>query len=118
MQGQLASLDSVETIRSVVCKFPPQVQESWNRKVLGIKETKLCESDFSDLVDFADYQSQLVNNPEYSRDAFSEIKDRSSANPRERNFLIGGTEQKKASGCYLCSSNHLLDSCGTFAEMT
>ena len=118
MQGQLASLDSVETIRSVVCKFPPQVQESWNRKVLGIKETKLRESDFSDLVDFADYQSQLVNNPEYSRDAFSEIKDRSSANPRVRNFLIGGTEQKKASGCYLCSSNHLLDSCGTFAEMT
>ena len=118
MQGQLASLDSVETIRSVVCKFPPQVQESWNRKVLGIKETKLRESDFSDLVDFADYQSQLVNNPEYSRDAFSEIKDRSSANPRVRNFLIGGTEQKKASGWYLCSSNHLLDSCGTFAEMT
>ena len=109
-QGQLCVLDSVDSIRSVVGKFPSQVQESWNRKSLNIKTKQCRESDFSDLVKFVEEQNRLVNNPEYSREAFFETK---TGVAKVKSFLVGHPKAH----CYFCDSNHPLEICQDFAQL-
>ena len=141
--GHLNSLNSVENIRSVVIKFNSQTQEAWNRMSLSIKTKQKRVATFDDLVEFVCTQSQLVNNPEYSKDAFVGAKDKRSSNPPFKSFYAqcdeterdgdeGSVEDEAVDNvkcqavsvsvskevCPLCQGDHILENCATLKVLT
>ena len=111
-RGKLASLDSFETIRTIIAKFNSYIQSSWNRVSHKIMERENRDVDFDDLVTFIKEQSSLVNNPNFSSDALSDGRERKTTTS-----LRACTTQIDSSGnneghnsCYCCqSTSHKID---------
>ena len=122
--GRLHYLDSVECIRLIVAKFGTSIQEQWNKRSLHIYQRSGVSSSFSHLIEFVSEQLKLASNSEYSRDAFSEIKERRSFQPFGHSNLkafvssvdgnSGGTETK----CTFCSADHTIDKCPSFGDVS
>ena len=111
----LSSLDSVEMIRSVLSKYPTPVQEAWNKKVLGIRQNHGRQCNFLDIVEFAEHQSMMMTNPEFSREAFDSSRDKNPA--KARAFVVSKPDSPSAEICSLCNSEHQLQSCDQFSLM-
>ena len=79
----------------IISKFPVYVQDAWNKKVMA----KKCKYDalvqFSDLLQFVEMQSKLLNNPFYSRDAINDTKEKRTSFGALKNFGIGFSEDER-----------------------
>ncbi len=89
----LAELDSTDMIRTILLRFPTSTQDNWNKVSCKIREKEKREAKFDDLVSFIDYQSRLLSNPAYSRDAFS--TNNSTQHNNNKNDHNNNKEQQK-----------------------
>ena len=111
-QGSLQYLDSVEGLRAVIAKFPLHVQDSWNKRALSLQAQKGEYVCFKHVLEFIELQSKMANNPNFSRDAIADGKDRRNA---VKSFVtsLGAVETP----CQYCSRNHALENCASFESL-
>ena len=114
-QGWLASFESPDTLRLVVSKFTPRIQEAWNAKAVRIMTKGNSEAQFEDLVSFVNFQCKLMTNPDYSKEAFNEGKERKPTSVKT--FVAGISKSSaKAVSCLECGEDHKFDECAILAE--
>ena len=119
-KGNLQLLDSAEIIRTILSKFQQNVQEAWNKSASLLKEREQRRAVFNDLVSFIERQTNLLNNPEYSRAAFTGNKDRTSSMKAFATGVTADGEQQsraKSWSCRLCQGNHQLEKCLQFETL-
>ena len=125
-EERLTELDSTDMIRTMLSRFATPVQEAWNKAACKIRDTQKREAVFDDLVLFVDYQSRLLNNPAYSRDAFGLAKNVSngSNSTTYKTYATGvneagGNPETKKDPCFWCNDvNHGLETCPGFMTKT
>ena len=94
-QGKLALLDSPDTIRLIVSKFNYLIQESWNQSAVRIESSKHREADFGDLIELVNHQCKLICNSDYSKEAFSEGREKKYQTSMKSFFTnYEGTDEK------------------------
>ena len=62
--------------RLILSKFSNNIQDSWNKLAYQISSTSSRDANFKDLVEFIHKQTVYLNNPEYSREAFSDLNEK------------------------------------------
>ena len=70
--NRLNELDSIDMLRTIICKLHTTHQERWNRKAVNIRQKEGREANFSDLLEFMETQATLMCDPAFSRDALAE----------------------------------------------
>ena len=64
------SVDTPEVLCMLMSKLPGNTRDQWNRKVLIIRRQQRREPELEDFIDFFDDETQLANDPLFSREAF------------------------------------------------
>ena len=129
--GWLIELDSPDIIRKILTKFPVAVQETWNKAAYKIRDKDLREANFDDLVSFIEYQSRLLSNPAYSREAFNTNTKNIPANTSNtsnnnssgtnknvsyKTMSTGVVEEKSNVVCVYCGdTDHVFKNCAAFS---
>ena len=111
---QLQILDCAEMIRLIICKFSQSVQDSWNKYALSIKRKKDRLVSLKDIINFVETQTDLVSNPEFSRTAYSEGKEK-----LVRTFATAvETPRRIDQKCAFCSEDHVINQCESFEPLS
>ena len=71
--GRLTELDSTDMIATIVSKLHNGHQGRWNRKAVDIRRSG-GEANFSDLVSFFEKETEILNDPAYSKKALAQVK--------------------------------------------
>ena len=66
------ALDSPDTLSIMISKFPQDIRDRWNRKVLSLRKRHQKEPTLSDLPYFIEEESALVNDPLFSNSVVDE----------------------------------------------
>ena len=74
--SQLQILDSADMIRLIISRFGQGAQDTWNKQALSVRQKKGRKADLSDVIEFVQRQTDLVANPEYSRTAYGDSRER------------------------------------------
>ena len=130
-------MDSPDTICMLLSKLPGHMRDRWNREVYNIRTRYGKEPALSDLIDFVDKETILVNDPLFSKEAvdqFVEQKEKQERSRRQgglKNYAVLSEENKPDknkkqddtsdnSKCPACNTNnqHDLDDCKTFMSLS
>ncbi|XP_057294388.1 uncharacterized protein LOC130622946 [Hydractinia symbiolongicarpus] len=114
LERQIKSeLTSPEVLRQLQSKLPQALQQRWNRTVLNVRRKNHHEAELRDFVDFMEQETTLENDPLYSREAISELKNKKDNDvknkkdpPKLETNLTGVTRD-----CLYCSNKHKLEDC-------
>ena len=121
VQGILTALDTAENLRNIVSKFSSSVQDSWNKQAMKIQLSKKRQVEFNDLLEFIEFTTLLMNNPEFSRDAFNELRDKRPSYPNNlKNFgtKLGDSVPCDTTSCGLCKDEHFIESCTDYLKLS
>ena len=116
----LAELDSVDMIRTIICKLHTTYQERWNRKAADSRRKDKKEPGFAELLKYLEAESNLLSDPAYSREAMADV------GKQIKSFSTGikGTPEdmskkvKFTETCPLCQSQHDLEECETYLSQS
>ena len=83
--------NSPDMLCTLVSKLPMSVGDRWNKKVQFTQKKQLREPDLADFIKFVEEETELVNDPLYSREAVDQHterreRERKSFNKRDRRF--------------------------------
>ena len=126
----LNELNTSFTLQAVYFKLPERLLRKW-ASLAHKKETEsLTRPLFSDFVTFVENESDIANNPTYSKDALTKIASKaksserypsrgmkqkvSSFSPQAKNNDSLPQRQRNTTSCLSCSLDHDLDSCKQF----
>ena len=103
----------------LVSKLPNALIDRWNKITYNIRKKHECEPNLSDLIEFVDQETTLVNDPMFSRQAIEGFNGKSEKQPEKRNrrlktLATEAVEEK----CPICSSNHDNDECEDLKKLT
>ena len=62
---QWNSLDTPDVLCSLVSKLPGNTRDRWNRKVFMLRKHPQLDPELSDLIDFAEAEMVLANDPQF-----------------------------------------------------
>ena len=113
------AINTPDVICMLVSKLPNALIDRWNRIAYNIRKKHECEPNLSDLIEFIDQETTLVNNPMFSRKAIEGFNGKSEKQPEKRNrrlktLATEAVEEK----CPICSSNHDIDECEDLKKLT
>ena len=60
----------------LISKLPGNTRDRWNRKVVIIRRQHRRKPELEDFIDFFDGETQLVNDPLFSREAFRDYTEK------------------------------------------
>ena len=106
------AINTPDVICMLVSKLPNALIDRWNRIAYNICKKYECEPNLSDLIEFVDQETTLVNDPMFSQQAIESFNGKREKQPERRNrrlktLAIEAVEEK----CPICSSNHDIDEC-------
>ena len=116
-------LDSPDTICMLLAKLPNHMRDGWNREVYSIRSRQSREPELSDLINFIDKETILVNDPLFSREAvdyYVDKKERPERKKRIRSYTTKTEEihntnlTRSGKNCLVCDGSHDLDNCKEF----
>ena len=70
------SMDTPEILCMLVSKLPGNTRDRWNRKVLITRRQHRREPELEDFIDFFDNETQLANDPLFSRGALKDYNEK------------------------------------------
>ena len=113
------AINTPDVICMLVSKLPNALIDRWNRIAYNIRKKHECEPNLSDLIEFVDQETTLVNDPMFSRQAIEGFNGKSEKQPEKRNrrlktLATEAVEEK----CPICSSNHDIDECEDLKKLT
>ena len=122
----IVDLNSPLTIRNIQLCLPSNVQDKWTSRVGRIRKRKGEEASFTDFVEFVEEESQMLNDPVYSRGAGKEkgkpdgniktcLTDVEESKPEEPKEIK--TKAVTIIECSCCKGEHDLDDCPDFTGM-
>ena len=122
----IVDLNSPLTIRNIQLCLPSNVQDKWTSRVGRIRKRKGEEASFTDFVEFVEEESQMLNDPVYSRGAG---KEKGKPDGNIKTCLTDVEESKPEEPkeikpkvvtiieCSCCKGEHDLDDCPDFTGM-
>ena len=123
-------LDNPDIICLLLSKLPGVLLDRWNRRVFNIRMNNTMEPSLLDLVLFIDEETTLVNDPLFSRDAFSQYQEKKETYDRKKkvNTFLVKTEiqtnesfklkaQKEEIECPVCGKSHGIENCEDFLKL-
>ena len=128
------SMDIPEILCMLISKLPGNTRDRWNRKVLIIRRQHKREPELEDFMDFFDDETQLANDPLFSREAlteYTEKADKGGNNKRRIKQYVGKTKVEKKRGdakdgdrelkkvqCPVCDESQDRNDCSMFKDQT
>ena len=79
---------------TLILKLPMSVGDRWNRRVQFTRKNQLREPGLTDFIKFVEEETELVNDPLYSREAVDQDTERKE---RERRASARGTDDSRHS---------------------
>ena len=84
-------INSSDMLCTLILKLPMSFGDRWNRRVHFTRKNQLREPDLADLIKFVDEETELPNDPLYSREMVdkhtkSKERERKSFSKRDRRF--------------------------------
>ena len=126
----LNELNTTSILTTVYIKLPERRQRKWVSLAHKIETVDLRRPSFSDFVTFVENQSDIGNNPTYSKEALTNIANKAKCSERypsrdmKQKVSSFATQAKKddsvlqkprnSTSCPSCSLDHDLDSCKQF----
>ena len=123
-------LDNPDIICLLLSKLPGVLLDRWNRRVFNIRMNSTMEPSLLDLILFIDEETTLVNDPLFSRDAFSQYQEKKETYDRKKkvNTFLVKTEiqtnesfklkaQKEEIECPVCGKSHGIENCEDFLKL-
>ena len=95
------SMDAPEILCMLILKLVGNTRDRWNRKVLTIRRQYRREAELEDFIDFFDDETQLANDPLFSREAlrdYTEKADKVGNNKKRIKQYVGKTKVEEKSG--------------------
>ena len=68
----------------LVSKLPNGIIDRWNRNAYNIRKRQECEPSLSDLIEFVDKETTLINDPMFSREAIECFSEKSEISNDKR----------------------------------
>ena len=124
--------NSPDMLCTLISKLPMSVSDRWNRRVQFTWKNQLREPDLTEFIKFVEEETELVNDPLYSREAVDQHterkeRERKSFSKRDRRFktlAIQLEEESKEKSrtkdtkdvvtCVMCAKNHDLEQCKAY----
>ena len=120
-QGKLQVLDTPEMIRLILSKFTTNIQDTWNKLTYKISNADSRDADFNDLVEFLHRQTSYLNNPEYSGEAFSDLREGRHESAHVKTYATKfdfDWNPHSAVQRYFCQESHTLENCQGIAALS
>ena len=92
------SMDTAEILCMLISKLRGNTRHRWNRNVLIIRRQHRREPELVDFIDFFEDETQLPNDPLFSREAlrdYTEKADKGGNNKRRIKQYVGKNEESK-----------------------
>ena len=89
------SVDTPEILCMLISKLPGNTRDRWNRNVLILRRQHRREPELEDFIDFFNNETQLANDPLFSREAlreYTERADKGGNNKRRIKQYVGKTK--------------------------
>ncbi|XP_043220311.1 uncharacterized protein LOC122389655 [Amphibalanus amphitrite] len=123
MVTETSELDHPKTIRKILEKFPPTIQDRWRRLAEDVREHKNRIVTFKDLVDFVEREARIATNPLFGRHLFPATRGKPEgqrSGPANRYSLAAHIGPANHGGqpvpCLWCKAMHPLDECAHFVQ--
>ena len=125
-------LNTSSLLQSLCIKLPQRLQRKWSEYVCTLLSKAQRRAVFADFVDFVRKESEVANDPTFSREALSKVIDKHPIKVDHSKSSKGVSNQKVASfvtksekcdanteafakhSCLYCSKEHDLDDCKDF----
>ena len=102
----------------LVSKLPNGLIDRWNRTAYNIRKRQECEPSLSDLIEFVDQETTLVNDPMFSREALECYSERSEKPSDKRCRRVKSLAiEIKIGDCPFCSARHDIMECDEFKKL-
>ena len=99
----------------LVSKLPNGLIDRWNRTAYNIRKRQECEPSLSDVIEFVDQETALVNDPMFSGEALECYSERSEKPSDKRYRRVKSLAiETKISDCPFCSARHDIEECDEF----
>ena len=79
------AINNPDILCMLVSKLPNGLIDRWNRTDYNIRQRQECEPSLSDLTEFVDQETTLVNDPMFSREAL-ECYSEKSEKPNDKRY--------------------------------
>ena len=132
-QVYVNELNTSSLLQSLCIKLPQRMQRKWSENVCMILSRAQGRTTFVDLVEFVRKESEVANDPTFSREALSKVIDKKPIKLDQSKALKGGSKTRVGSFvtrsenydagaetavkdhlCPHCSKEHDLDDCKDF----
>ena len=85
--------NSPDMLCTFISKLTMSISDRWNRRIQFTRKNQLREPDLADFINFVDKETELVNDPLYSREAVDQHterkeRERKSFSKRDRQFKM------------------------------
>ena len=95
------SVDTPEILCMLISKLPGNTRDRWNRNVLILRRQHRREPELEDFIDFFNNETQLADDPLFSREAlreYTERADKGGNNKRRIKQYVGKTKVEEKLG--------------------
>ena len=109
------AINTPDILCMLVSKLPNGLIDMWNRTAYNIRKRQKCEPSLSDLIEFVDQETTLVNDPMFSREAL-ECDSEKAEKPNDKRYrrVKPLAIEMKLGDCSLCSARHDIEECDEF----
>ena len=108
--NRLQELDSTDLLATIISKTHRVHQGRWNRKAVQIRQGGR-EAKFEDLLKFFEKETEVLNDPAYSKAALGEINAITSRATRVQRTPTIGDE------CPICKGSHDIEDCEEYLKL-
>ena len=119
-------LDTPDVICMLLSKLPGVIRDKWVRVVMNVRRKKEREATLRDFIGFIKEETDLVNDPLFSKgaiDQYQEKKSTKNEHPKKRlsSYAVKYKKDQKDDQqgkeiCLVCGKDHLIDHCKEFME--
>ena len=111
------AVNTPDILCMLVSKLPNGLIDRWNRTAYNIRERQECEPSLSDLNEFVDQETTLVNDSIFSRETL-ECYSEMSEKPSDKRYRgVKSLEiETKIGDCQFCSARHDIEECDEFKK--
>ena len=111
----------------LLSKLPDVIRDKWVRVVMNVRRKKEREATLRDFIDFIKEETDLANDPLFSKSAIDQYQEKKSTkneHPKKRlsSYAVKSKKDEKKNHqqtketCLVCGKGHLIDQCKEFME--